>query len=114
VIDVEDTDQKSTIVKIPRVQTKKGIFDLIFETQLQMYLSNSLGKYTFKVKEEIFSIKDTRLMNYIVIEERENYQTLQEFNSLIRANKDIENKNEKVIYLLYQAIEMAKKLTTEA
>ena len=53
-------------------------------------------------------------MNYIVIEERENYQTLQEFNSLIRTNKEIENKNEKVIYLLFQAIEMAKQLTTGA
>ena len=56
-------------------------------------------------------MKDTRLMNYLVIEERENYQTLQEFNSNIKTNKEIGNKSEKIIYLLYQAIEMAKKLT---
>ena len=88
--------------------------DLIFETQLQMYLSKSLSQYTFEIKEEIFQMKDTRLMNYLVIEERENYQTLQEFNSNIKTNKEIGNKSEKVIYLLYQAIEMAKKLTQEA
>ena len=85
--------------------------DLIFETQLQMYLSKSLSQYAFEIKEEIFQMKDTRLMNYLVIEERENYQTLQEFNSNIKTNKDIGNKSEKIIYLLYQAIEMAKKLT---
>ena len=88
--------------------------DLIFETQLQMYLSKSLSQYTFEIKEEIFQMKDTRLMNYLVIEERENYQTLQEFNSNIKTNKEIGNKSEKVIYFLYQAIEMAKKLTQEA
>ena len=75
--------------------------DLIFETQLQMYLSKSLSQYTFEIKEEIFQMKDTRLMNYLVIEERENYQTLQEFNSNIKTNKEIGNKSEKVIYLLY-------------
>ena len=79
-----------------------------------MYLSKSLSQYTFEIKEEIFQMKDTRLMNYLVIEERENYQTLQEFNSNIKTNKEIGNKSEKVIYLLYQAIEMAKKLTQEA
>lgn len=56
-------------------------------------------------------MRDTRLMNYLVIEERDNYQTLLEFNSNIKSNKDIGNKSGKVIYLLYQAIEMAKKLT---
>ena len=76
-----------------------------------MYLSKSLSQYAFEIKEEIFQMKDTRLMNYLVIEERENYQTLQEFNSNIKTNKEIGNKSEKIIYLLYQAIEMAKKLT---
>ena len=76
-----------------------------------MYLSKSLSQYTFEIKEEIFQMKDTRLMNYLVIEERDNYQTLQEFNSTIKINKEIGNKSEKVIYLLYQAIEMARKLT---
>ena len=56
-------------------------------------------------------MKESRLMNYLVIEERENYQTLQEFNSSIKLNKQVGNKNEKVIYLLYQAIEMARRLT---
>ena len=41
-----------------------------------MYLSKTLSQYIFEVKEEIFQMKDTRLINYLVVEERENYQTL--------------------------------------
>ena len=55
VIDTEESERKQVIVKIPKTQTKRGIFDLIFETQLQMYLSKQgFQKYMFKIKEEVF------------------------------------------------------------
>ena len=33
------SEKTQYLLKIPRVQTKKGIFDLIFESQLQQYLA---------------------------------------------------------------------------
>lgn len=32
VLDSEDADRKQIIIKIPKIQTKRGILDLIFET----------------------------------------------------------------------------------
>jgi hypothetical protein len=83
--DIESTDGKSIIVKVPKVQTKKGIFDLIFETQLQMYLTKTLSEYLFTVREEVFEMSDTRLLNYFVIEERESHQNLYEFITKLKS-----------------------------
>jgi hypothetical protein len=87
---------KQVIVKIPKTQTKKGIFDLIFETQLQMYLSkHGFEKYLFNIKEEMFQMKDKRLINYVVVEERDycnqlsNQINLSDFIGQVKKNKDM-------------------------
>jgi hypothetical protein len=73
----------------------------------------------FNIKEEVFQMKEQRLINYVVVEERDHcnqlshQMNLSDFIDQTRKNKDMQNKNEKILYLLYQAIDLAKKLTCE-
>ena len=76
------SEKTQFLLKVPRIQTKKGIFDLIFESQLQQYLARRRFNYQFTIKEELLQIgmsadsvligNSSKLMNYVVIEERQN------------------------------------------
>lgn len=76
------SEKTQFLLKVPRVQTKKGIFDLIFESQLQQYLARQRFNYQFNIKEELFQVaksadseligRSSRLLNYVAIEERQN------------------------------------------
>lgn len=70
----EFSEKTQYILKIPRNQTKKGVLDLIFESQLQQYLTMKKFPYQFQVREEIFELHgedhNSKLLNYVAIEER--------------------------------------------
>jgi|TARA_B110000285_G_scaffold29149_1_gene29406 hypothetical protein len=43
----EFSEKTQYILKVPRIQTKKGVLDLVFETQLQQYLAMKKFPYQF-------------------------------------------------------------------
>ena len=127
------------------MQTKKGIFDLIFESQLQQYLTRQRFNYQFSIKEELFQItksadseligRSSRLLNYVVIEERQNCGVLNaqltlkdfinQYNQGSAGNmgpndptepgqgQQLFHRDEKLLYIFLQAVDMIKKLTKD-
>ena len=70
--------EQNLVIKIAKTQLKKGVLDLIFESQLQAWLVDSGFSYANSLKEELFEVAHggRHITNYIVIEERRGQKAL--------------------------------------
>ena len=95
------------VVKVAKMQLHKGVFDLIFETQLKQTLNEEHG-----VLEEIYELANDghHLMNYVSIERLQRsggqQQPLSEF---LRIQKE-RGSHGKYLFTLLQAIRLVEQL----